>query len=343
MSKRRIIPIVVLAVAILAVVGWLVLRPSARAGAIQASGTVEGTEADLGFQAGGRVDSIAFHEGDAVPAGATIATLDAAELRARLGQAQAAEAAAQALLEQLERGARPEELQQAQAAADAARERLDDARRTLQRTTVLFNGGAASREQFDQATTAAQVAAAQDQQAREALRLVQAGPRVEQIAAQRAAVRQAGAAVAQAKAALDNAVIRAPFAGVVTVRHREPGEAVSAGLPVVTLLDPNDRWVRIYVREDEVGRVALGQNATIRSDSDPKKTYEGRVSFIASEAEFTPRNVQTAEERVKLVYAVKVAITGDPGRDLKPGVPADVTLQPAANPPSAAVRAQADR
>ncbi len=339
MSKRRIIPIVVLALAVVAVVGWLVLRPArGAAGAIEASGTVEGTEADLGFQAGGRVDAIAFHEGDAVPAGATIATLDAAELRARLGQAQAAEAAAQALLEQLERGARPEELQQAQAAADAARERLEEARRTLQRTTVLYSGGAASREQLDQTTTAAQVAAAQDQQAREALRLVQAGPRREQIAAQRAAVRQAGAAVAQAKAALDNTVIRAPFAGVVTVRHREPGEAVSPGLPVVTVLDPNDRWVRIYVREDEVGRVALGQKATIRSDSDPKKRYEGRVSFIASQAEFTPRNVQTAEERVKLVYAVKIAITGDPARVLKPGVPADVTLEPTAPAQVSAVR-----
>ncbi len=331
MSKRRIIPIVVLAVVVVSVVGWLILRRSGgAAGAIEASGTVEGTEADLGFQAGGRVDSIAFHEGDAVPAGAVVATLDAAELKARLAQAQAAQVAARALLDQLERGARPEELEQARAAADAARERLDDARRTLARTKVLYDGGAASREQFDQATTAAQVATAQDQQAREALRLVQAGPRREQIEAQRAVVQQAGAAVAQARAALDNAVIRAPFAGVVTVRHREPGEAVSPGLPVLTLLDPNDRWVRIYVREDEVGRVSIGQKATIRSDSDPRRAYEGRVSFIASEAEFTPRNVQTTEERVKLVYAVKVAITGDSARALKPGVPADVTLPPAA-------------
>jgi len=330
MSKRRIIPMVVLVVAAATVVGWLVLRPSrGEAGAIEASGTVEATEADLGFQAGGRVDRVAFHEGDEVPAGAVVATLDAAELQARLGQVQAGQSAAKALLAQLERGARPEELQQARAAADAARERLDEARRALERTRILYQGGAASREQFDQATTASQVAVAQDQQAREALRLVEAGPRREQIDAQRAVVRQADAAVAQARAALDNAVIRAPFAGVVTVRHREPGEAVSPGLPVVTLLDPNDRWVRIYVREDQVGRVALGQKATIRSDSDPDSSYAGRVSFIASEAEFTPRNVQTAEERVKLVYAVKVAITGDAGRALKPGVPADVSLEPA--------------
>ncbi|HEX9108473.1 MAG TPA: HlyD family efflux transporter periplasmic adaptor subunit [Longimicrobiales bacterium] len=330
MSKRRIIPMVVLVLAAAGVAGWLLLRPSGgAAGSIEASGTVEATEADLGFQAGGRVDSIAYHEGDAVPAGAVVATLDAAELRARLGQAQAAALAAHALLEQLERGARPEELEQARAAADAARARLEDAKRTLERTRTLYQGGAASREQFDQASTLVDVATSQNQQASEGLRLVKAGPRQEQIQAQRAVVRQSEAAVAQARAALDNASIKAPFAGVVTVRHREPGEAVSPGLPVLTLLDPNDRWVRIYVRENQVGRVSIGQKAVIRSDSDPDKRYEGRVRFIASQAEFTPRNVQTAEERVKLVYAVKVAITGDAARELKPGVPADVTLEPA--------------
>jgi HlyD family secretion protein len=92
-------------------------------------------------------------------------------------------------------------------------------------------------------------------------------------------------------------------------------------------MNPADRWVRIYVREDQVGRVAMGQNASITSDSHPGKTFNGRVTFIASQAEFTPRNVQTAEERVKLVYAVKVAISGDTANQLKPGVPADVKLQ----------------
>ncbi len=331
MSKRRIIPIVVVVVVLGALGGWFALRSGRAApGTIEASGTVEATEADLGFQAGGRVLEVNFREGDAVPAGAIVARLDAAELQARRDQAVAGLAAARALLEQLERGARPEELQQARAAADAARERLDDAQRSLKRTRVLFDGGAASQEQYDQAGTYAQVASAQYDQASEALRLVQAGPRREQIDAQRAAVRQAEAAVSQAQAALDNTIIKAPFAGVVTVRHREPGEAVSPGLPVVTLLNTADRWVRIYVREDEVGRVALGQQATITSDADPSKKFVGRVSYISSEAEFTPRNVQTQEERVKLVYAVKVAIADTGATALKSGVPADVTLAPQA-------------
>jgi HlyD family secretion protein len=137
---------------------------------------------------------------------------------------------------------------------------------------------------------------------------------------------QAEAVVAQIDAALDFAVIRAPFGGVITVRHREPGETVPAGAPVLTLMNPNDRWVRIYVREDEVGRVALGLPATITGDADPDREYEGRVVFIASQAEFTPRNVQTTEERVKLVYRVKVQITGDPSFELKPGLAADVRI-----------------
>src|SRR5690606_1740244 len=100
----------------------------------------------------------------------------------------------------------------------------------------------------------------------------------------------------QVEAALSGARIHAPFAGIVTVRHRQPGEAVSPGMPVLTLMDPADRWVRIYVREDLVGRVALGQPAEIRVDAYPDRDFRGRVVFIADAPEFTPRNVQTAEE-----------------------------------------------
>jgi HlyD family secretion protein len=139
-------------------------------------------------------------------------------------------------------------------------------------------------------------------------------------------VAQAQAALERVNAALDQAVIRAPFAGRVTVRHREPGETVGAGAPVVTLADHADRWVRIYIRGDDVGRLALGQAAEITADAFPDRRYRGEVVYISDEAEFTPRTVQTTEERVKLVYRVKVRITGDDGFDLKPGLPADVRL-----------------
>jgi HlyD family secretion protein len=122
-------------------------------------------------------------------------------------------------------------------------------------------------------------------------------------------------------------VVRAPFAGIVTIRHREPGESVLPGAPVVTLLDPEDRWVRVYVRADRVGQLRLGQRVEIRSDAYPARRYAGVVSFLSSRAEFTPRTVQTREERVKLVHAVKVRVVEDPDHDLKAGLPADVRLE----------------
>jgi HlyD family secretion protein len=327
MKRTRIIAAVVV-VAVLAIAGWLLFGRGGEGegDAIEASGTVETTEADLGFQLGGRIAGIAVREGDPVQAGAELARLDAAELDARRTAAEAQVAAARALLLELQRGARPEELEQAVAAESAARRRLQEAAASAERTRALEQGGAASREQLDQAETALAVARAQQEQAEQQLRLVRQGPRAERVSAQEAVVRQALGALAQIDAQLENAVIRAPFGGVVSVRHREPGETVGAGLPVLTLQNPGERWVRIYVREDQVGRVALNQTAEITADAYPDSSYAGRVSFIASEAEFTPRNVQTAEERVKLVYAVKVTITGDPRGELKPGVPADVRL-----------------
>lgn len=297
------------------------------ASGIEASGTVEATEADLGFQAGGRIAAILVREGDRVDSGAVLARLDVRDLDARRSQAEAQLVAQRARLRELERGARPEELAQAEAAARAAEQQRVEAERVAQRSRNLFRGEVLSREQLDQAETALEVATERARQTAEQLRLVREGPRAEQIAAQRATVLAAEAAVAQADAALAYAEVRAPWAGIVTRRHREPGETVGPGLPVVTLMDPADRWVRIYVREDRIGRVALDQEAVIRTDSYADSTFRGRVRFVASEAEFTPRNVQTAEERLKLVYAVKIAIAGDPGLGLKPGMPADVVLR----------------
>jgi HlyD family secretion protein len=322
-KRLLIIPLVVIAL----LVGWLLLRNrDADAHGIRASGTIEATEADLGFQTGGRVADVLVKEGDAVQSGDLLARLDQAELTARRQAANAQLEAARALLTEMERGARPQEHRQAQSGAEAARRRMQEAEASLARTRKLYEGGAVSREQLDQAETAYTVARAQAEQAADQLSIVNVGPRAERIEAQRAAVRQAEAAVQQVQATLDNATILAPFAGVVTVRHREPGESVGPGIPVLTLMNPNDRWVRIYVREDQIGKVRVGELATIRSDSHPKKLYRGRVTFIANQAEFTPRNVQTSEDRVKLVYAVKVAIVGDAEAELKAGVPADVTL-----------------
>jgi HlyD family secretion protein len=293
---------------------------------LEASGTVEATEADLGFPLPGTIERIPVGEGDRVAAGDTLAILDHAALESRRAGAAAAVDAARARLAELEHGFRPQEVAQARSSAEAAVQRLEEARTEADRSRALYAGEAVSRRELDRAETALAGAEAEAERARAQLDLVREGARAETIDAQRALVEQAEAGLAQAEVGLDDAIVRAPFGGVVTIRHRDPGETVAAGAPVVTVMDPADRWVLIYVREDAIGRVAIGQAASIGSDTWPDREYQGRVTFIASEAEFTPATVQTEEERVKLVYQVKVQVTGDPDGDLKVGTPADVRL-----------------
>ncbi len=327
-SRAKIlVPVVVLVALAALALWWWNGRSHASDETLQASGTVEATEADLAFQVPGRVATVAVEEGDAVTPGQELATLDRSDLEAARAGARARLAAASARLQELERGARPEELAQARAALRAARQKADEAQREAARAGRLFEGGAISRKERDQAATAAEVAGSAADQAQQALELVQQGPRAETVAAQRAQVDQAKANLERAEVALSNGAVEAPFAGHVAVRHREPGEVVAAGAPVLTLRNDADRWVRIYVPEDRIGRVALGEPAVITSDTYPDRTYRGRVIFIGSEAEFTPRNVQTSEQRTRLVYPVKVQVVEDPSYDLKPGIPADVTLQ----------------
>lgn len=317
----------VLVLALLAVFAWWYLRsPDEVDGEIRASGTVEATESRLGFQMAGRIQSVEVREGDHVAEGAVLARLDRRELEAQVASLEAAVDQARARLAELEKGARPQEVARAEAAVRAARERVQDLRRDADRARRLFEGGAVSRESMEKAETAVQVAEATLEEALEGLDLVREGPRSEQIDAHRAGLRQTEATRARARARLDDAVIIAPMDAVVALRHREPGESAAPGGTVVTLRDLEDRWVRIFVAGDVIGRVHLGQRARIRGDTHPDRVYSGEVFFIGSEAEFTPRNVQTAEERVRLVYPVRVRITDDPEVDLKPGLPVDVVL-----------------
>ena len=324
-GPKRFIPVAL--VVLLALALWLVVfRNQGPGDNLIASGTVEATEARLGFPAIGRVDAIMVREGDAVREGAELAFLDRLEMQARLKQAQANVVSSRALLLELERGFRNEEVSQARAALDAANRRVDDAKQVFDRTKRLLEGGAVSQEAFDRAQIALDIAESERTRAEEQLNLMEAGPRRERIQAQRAQLAQAEAAVAAIEAGLANLTIRAPFDGIITVKHREPGEIVAAGTPVLTVMAPGDRWVRIYVPENRLGAVQLGARAAITSDTYPDREYDGEVMYIASEAEFTPKSVQTSEERVRLVYAVKVRITGDSALVLKPGMPADVTI-----------------
>ena len=324
--KKRIRVVVVLLVAVAATTWWVRQSRPAGSGALFASGTVEATDADLGFQRPGRIAAISVVEGDRVLSGTPLARLDAQELEATVRASNAMLAAAEARLSELGVGSRSQDIATAVAGLRAAVDRVEEATRDAERARTLHEGGAISLQAMQHAQTGLAVARSGEEQAQQTLALLREGPRSETIRAQESVVEQGHAQVALAEATLAHTVVTAPFDGVITVRHREPGETVGAGSPVVTLLNPSDRWVRIYVREDVIGRVQIGQPAEIRSDSYPDRAYTGEVTFVGSEAEFTPRNVQTTEARTKLVYPVKIRITGDPNFELKPGIPADVTI-----------------
>ncbi|HSF03389.1 MAG TPA: efflux RND transporter periplasmic adaptor subunit, partial [Solirubrobacterales bacterium] len=174
-------------------------------------------------------------------------------------------------------------------------------------------------------------AAAEVRQAEAALRVAEAGEldvtlKRQEVATLQANIARDRAALAGAQAQLGYTVLRTPQAGVVLRKHVEPGEMIAAGTPVVTIADLGDIWLKIYVPEPELGRIKLGQTADITTDSYPGKSYPGTVTFISSEAEFTPKNIQTQEERVKLVFAVKISVA-NPNQELKPGMPADATVR----------------
>jgi HlyD family secretion protein len=327
MNRKRLLPVAVVLIAAAAIAVWLWRRhltpPPSN---LTASGTVEATESRLGFQYPGRIASIAVREGEAVRVGEVLARLDRDELDARHRQAMAQLEAAESILREMENGSQREEIAQAAAALQAANERLADTKRDLDRSRTLYHGGAISEEAYQKAATAEHVAETQVSQAGDQLALVRKGPRKEKIDAQKAQVEQARANLRASEAALANADIVAPINGVVTVRHHEPNEIVAAGEPVLTLMNPADRWVRIYVPEDRIGAVHLGTPASISTDTDRNRRYSGQVIYISPEAEFTPKSVQTSEERVRLVYAVKVSIESDSKLQLKPGMPADVVL-----------------
>jgi HlyD family secretion protein len=321
--KRAAIIAGALVLVVGAIVWWLATRdePDRR---LWTSGTVEATEAQVGFPGGGRLDSIVVREGQAVARGEELARLDREQVEAERRQAEAELMAARAILSELETGSRPEEVASAQASLRAARARFEQAQREFEITNRLFRTGTVTRAELNRDRLAMDTAATEVTRAEQQLELVRKGPREEAIAAQRARVLQAEARVATLDAVLAQMVLEAPFAGIVTVTHRQPGEIVAPGTAVVTIMDPEDRWVRTYVPLDRIGAIDLGAAATIRSDTFPDREYPGEVTFIASEAEFTPKQVQTEEERLKLVYAVTVRVLEDPALELKPGMPVDV-------------------
>jgi HlyD family secretion protein len=297
---------------------------------------------------------LAARNADVAAAEAFLRELEAGARPQEIAQAEAAAEQARARLAEVLAGARTREI--SAAAADVEQARADATRLSADRDRIvrLFGDHAVSAQQHDSTQAAYRVAserlAAGEQrlallregarseqvdQARAAVRqteerlsLVKAGAREETLEQTRAKVEQARAGQKLAEVQLDNAKVASPVAGFVISENLEAGEFAAPGSPVVTVADLANIWVRVYVPETEMGRIALGQPATVRCDSFPGKAFKGRVDFISKESEFTPKSVQTPEERVKLVYRVKVAVE-NPDFAMKPGMPVDVNMEAA--------------
>jgi HlyD family secretion protein len=386
MKKKLPILILVLAVGVAAVYA---LRNSKKEpdNRLIVSGNIELNEVNIAFKTSGRLLERTVDEGADVKKGQVLARLDRDQLQAQrereaaglassesqLVQARTAvewqkatlaadlEArradlmSAEAKLSELRTGARPQEKRDAQAAVEAATAEAARARKDWERAQTLYKNDDISTAQFDQFRGRSESAEAQLKQAKEREALVLAGPRVEQIGAQEAAVARARAAVKQAEAnemevrrrteelttrraeigrarasvslvdtQLSDTVAVSPVDGVVLVKAADPGEVLGAGASVLTIGDIDHPWVRAYINEPDRVKIRLGQDVKVTTDV-PGKVFRGKVTFISSQAEFTPKQIQTQQERVKLVYRIKIEVE-NPGRELKSNMPVDAEI-----------------
>jgi HlyD family secretion protein len=271
--------------------------------------------------------------------------------REEIEEARAGVDRARAQLEDLLAGSRREEVEQARQSVQSASATREWTQKESQRIQELYRKELVAAQEVDRARQAYDVAIAQERSARESLELtlagprphqveaaraqlkaaqdrlelLLAGPRPHQVEAARAQVAQSQAQLAHAESRLKETVILSPLSGVVLRKTLEVGEIANPGVPILTLVNPQDLWLRAYVPETEVGKIRLGQAARIKIDAFRDRAFNGKITEIASEAEFTPKNVQTHKERVNLVFRIKIAVD-NAGGILKPGMPADAEI-----------------
>jgi HlyD family secretion protein len=313
---------------VLAALAGLACSSKAAKDVISASGTIEAIEVNVASKVSGQILTLAVEEGARVKPGDVLANVDHATADIQLRQAEAGVDLAQAQLVLLRNGARKEDIQQAEAVLKQAEAGLlvasDDARRMRE----LVRTGSVTTKQRDDAEARLTVAEAQRSAAAEALNKVRRLARPEEIQAAEARLAQARAAADLLTKTISDCTITAPAGGIVTHKAVEAGELVTPGATVVTLTELDSVYVMIYVTETEMGRVRLGDAVEVRIDAFRDRAFAGKITYISPEAEFTPKNVQTKEDRVKLVFGVKVEIENKDGL-LKPGLPADALFRAA--------------
>jgi HlyD family secretion protein len=330
--KRRI-PILIILVALIAAGVHLYPRftkDSKPQNELVLSGNIEAHESLVSFKVQGRIVDLPVEEGQSVQAGALLARLDIDDYRQRVLIDEANVRVRQSNLALTLAGTREQEIKAAQQAMLDAQADMQQKKLDYDRAERLFREDAISAQDRDLADTALKRSQATFQAAQQKYNEALEGSRKEDVAIARANLKEADANLGMSRVNLDYTVLRAPTAGVITVREAELGEVVVPGTPVVTLADLDHIWLRAYVAETDVGRVRWGQDAMITTDTYPHKQYHGRISFIASDAEFTPKSVQTYKERVTLVYRIKIDID-NANHELKPGMPADAHITLAAN------------
>jgi len=297
------------------------------AGTIVASGHVEATEVLVSTKVPGTIESLSVDEGSVVDAGQELARIDTTDTRIALDAARAERAQADAELRLRLAGSRVEDVREARAQVVRAQADLEGAQKDLDRMEGLLASGSGTTKARDDARTRRDVAQAALDAAKERLQRLEAGFRPEEKDAARARLQAADARIEQLEQQLKDALIVSPIAGVVTERLSDRGELAARGTGIVVVTDLPNAWLNAYVSEPDLARLRLGQEAEVVTDDGQSR--KGRVSFVASRAEFTPKNVQTRDERVKLVYRIKVALENGDGL-FKPGMPATARLAPAA-------------
>lgn len=326
---KRLIPVVILLAAVLGAGFYFYPRwkeKPVRTNEIVLSGNIEAHEGLISFKVQGRIIDLPVEEGQQVKQGDLLARLEDSDFKQRVRIDEANVAVRQSNLALALAGTRSQEIKALQqsvidAQADLALKKVD-----ASRAQQLFSKDELSAQDRDHAVTAVQRSEASLNAAQARLSEAEEGTRKEDIAIARANLEQAQQSLGLSRINASYTTLRAPSDGVVTVRQAELGEVVAPGSPVISLADLDHIWLRSYIAETDLGRIHWGQDVTITTDTYPGKQYHGRISFIAPNAEFTPKSVQTYKERVTLVYRIKIDVD-NPNHELKPGMPADAHLQ----------------
>ena len=291
-----------------------------RDGRLVASGHIEAVDVRILTKVRGRVLQRPVDEGDTVKTGQVLAVLDTIDNELLLRQAKADRDQADANLRLKIAGSRKEDIDQLSAQVDATRADLDGAEKELVRQERLVTEGVTTAQTRDDALARRDALKGQLESARQALVRAKAGTRSQEIEAARATLASMDARIAQLTQQIADATIVSPVDGVVTEKIAEPGELLAAGSAIVVVTDLAKPWLTVYVPEPDLGKIKIGAPAEVVTDG--REHRSGKVTFIASKAEFTPKNVQTRDERVKLVYRVKVGLDNADGL-FKPGMPAE--------------------